>query len=78
MEKGVEVDQFQLLEEKVDSLIRLMGSYKKEKESLVEKINIQEEKISDLTGELNHLKAARDMAKKRIVSLLEKIEQIEM
>ncbi len=78
MEKGVEVDQFQLLEEKVDSLIRLMGSYKKEKESLVEKINIQEEKISDLTGELNHLKAARDMAKKRIVSLLEKIEQVEM
>jgi len=78
MEKGVEVDQFQLLEEKVDSLIRLMGSYKKEKESLVEKINIQEEKIADLTGELNHLKAARDMAKKRIVSLLEKIEQIEM
>ena len=78
MERGVEVDQFQLLEEKVDSLIRLMGSYKKEKESLFEKINIQEEKIADLTGELNHLKAARDMAKKRIVSLLEKIEQIEM
>ena len=78
MEKGVEVDQFQLLEEKVDSLIRLMGSYKQEKESLVEKINIQEEKIAELTGELNHLKAARDMAKKRIVALLEKIEQIEM
>ena len=51
---------------------------KREKEPLVEKINIQEEKIADLTKEVEHLKGIRYKAKQSIVSLLEKIEQLEV
>lgn len=75
---GEEIDQFHLLEEKIDSLIKFITSLKIEKESLVEKINIQEEKIADLANELEHLKEIRYKAKQSIVSLIEKIEQLEV
>lgn len=78
MERGEEIDQFQLLEDKVDSLIRFITALKKEKESLVEKIQIQEGRITDLIGQMDHLKASRDKAKERVVSLLEKIEQLDI
>ena len=78
MSRFEEMDQFQRLEEKVDSLIKFVDAFKKEKDSLLEKIQIQDERISDLSGELETLKANRDQAKQRILSLLEKIEQIEI
>jgi uncharacterized coiled-coil DUF342 family protein len=78
MQKSEEMDQFQVLEEKVDFLIKSVSSFKKEKDSLIEKIQIQEERIADLTGELENLRASRDKAKQRIFSLLEKIEQAEL
>jgi uncharacterized coiled-coil DUF342 family protein len=78
MQKPEEMDQFQVLEEKVDFLIKSVSSFKKEKDSLLEKIQIQEERIADLTGELENLRAGRDKAKQRIFSLLEKIEQAEL
>jgi septal ring factor EnvC (AmiA/AmiB activator) len=78
MHKGEEIDQFQMLEEKVDSLIKMVTGMKRERESLLEKIHIQEEKLADLTREAEALKATRDKAKQRIFSLLEKIEQIEV
>ncbi len=76
MEKGEEVDQFQLLEEKVDSLIAFVTSLRKENILLMEKINSKDGKIVDLAGEVEHLKASKDRAKERIVSLVEKIEQL--
>jgi FtsZ-binding cell division protein ZapB len=78
MERGEEVDQFELLEEKMNALIAFIGGFQREKEGLLEKIHIQEEKIADLTGELEQLKSAKDHAKQRIVSLLEKIEQLDI
>jgi chromosome segregation ATPase len=78
MFKTEEMDQFQVLEAKVDSLIKFTHSLKKEKESLLEKLHIQEEKIANLTGELENLKGSRDKAKQRVLSLLEKLEQIEI
>ena len=78
MQKPEEMDQFQVLEEKIDVLIKSVSSFKKEKDSLLEKIQIQEERIADLTGELENLRASRDKAKQRIFSLLEKIEQAEL
>ncbi len=78
MFKTEEMDQFQVLEAKVDSLIECTHSLKKEKESLLEKLHIQEEKIANLTGELETLKGSRDKAKQRVLSLLEKLEQIEI
>jgi hypothetical protein len=78
MFKTEEMDQFQVLEAKVDLLIKFVTSLKKEKESLLEKLHIQEEKIADLTSELETLKGSRDKAKQRVLSLLEKLEQIEI
>jgi chromosome segregation ATPase len=78
MSKTEEMDQFQVLEAKVDSLIKFDNSLKKEKESMLEKLHIQEGKIADLTSELENLKGSRDKAKQRVLSLLEKLEQIEI
>jgi chromosome segregation ATPase len=78
MLKTEEMDQFQVLEAKVDSLIKFTHSLKKEKESLVEKLHFQEEKIADLKSEIETLKGSRDKAKQRVLSLLEKLEQIEI
>jgi len=78
MFKTEEMDQFQVLEAKVDSLIKFANSLKKERESLLEKLHFQEGKIADLISELDNLKGSRDKAKQRILSLLEKLEQIEI
>jgi uncharacterized coiled-coil DUF342 family protein len=78
MFKTEETDQFQVLEARVDSLIKFTAALKKEKESLLEKLQIQEGKIADLTSELDALKGSRDKAKQRVLSLLEKLEQIEI
>ena len=78
MERDGGLDQFQLLEEKVDSLIRFIEAFKKEKETLIEKTRIQEEKITDLRNEMELTKGARDKAKQMISSLLAKIEQLDL
>jgi cell division septum initiation protein DivIVA len=78
MNKGEEKDQFEILEGKVDSLIRFADSLKKDRESLLEKIHIQEEKIGNLNSEVENLKGSRDKARQRIVSLLEKLDQIDI
>ncbi|MBW2616674.1 MAG: cell division protein ZapB [Deltaproteobacteria bacterium] len=76
MDTAGETDQFQLLEEKIDNLIEFITVLKREKESIAEKAQIQGEKIADLNKQLESLKAGRDSARQRIVSLLEKIENI--
>lgn len=71
------IDQLQLLEEKIDSLIELIKSLKREKESFGETSRLQEEKIITLTQQVESLNSGKDRAKQRIISLLEKIEGIE-
>ncbi len=72
------IDQFQLLEEKIDSLIELIKGLKKEKESFTETSRLQEEKITELTQQVESLISGKDRAKQRIISLLKKIEGIEV
>ena len=62
MERDGELDQFQLLEARVDSLIRFIEAFKKE----------------NLTNEMELLKEARNKAKQRISSLLDKVEQLDL
>jgi len=78
MDTEFDIDQFQLLEEKVGKLIELAASSKRERSSLLEQAEIQQTKLADLTEQLETFKAARDTAKQRVTSLLEKIEQIEL
>ena len=78
MNSGEDIDQLQLLEEKIDKLIGLITALKMEKEGFTEKFQIQEEKLSDLNKQVERLKAGRDKAKQRIISLLERIEEIHL
>jgi len=70
-----ELEQFGLLEQKIESLISMASSLKEEKINLEKKIQGQEEKIDSLTDEIEMLKADRDLVRKRIAALLEKVEE---
>ena len=78
MDTGGEIEQFQILEEKVDKLIQYIISLKREKEALAEKVQVQAEKLADLSDQLESSRSAKDGAKQRIAALLEKIEQIDI
>lgn len=78
MNKEEDTDQFQLLEQKIDSLIGLIIGLKKENDSFSQKYEMQEKRLADLTEELERMKVTRNKAKQRIVSLLEKIEGIDI
>jgi uncharacterized coiled-coil DUF342 family protein len=73
-----EMDQFQVLEQKIDGLLELVGSLRKEKTALTEKTQIQEERLRDLVEEVETLKTARDNARQRVLNLLDKIERVEI
>jgi uncharacterized coiled-coil DUF342 family protein len=73
-----DIDQFQLLEQKIDSLIELVSTLKKEKASLAEQLQKQEENMGGLKERVDRLTAEKDSARQRILSLLNKIEQLEI
>ena len=70
--------QFQLLEDRVDALIRLVESLRSEKAGLSGQVSAQEKRLSDLSTEVEQLKEASDEARRRIAALLEKIERLEI
>ena len=76
MVQAEETDHFGLLEERVESLITLITTLKAEKESLTLKNQTLENENRTLAGEASTLQQARDRAKERIISLLEKMEQL--
>ena len=78
MKREAEIDDFARLEERINALIGLVGSLRKDKDALAEKIQDQEVKITDLNREVEQLKAVRDNARARVVSLLEKIEGLDI
>ena len=78
MKQGEEIDHFNLLEEKVESLIKMVMSLKEEKESLIEKNQNLMEIRDKLNGEIEDLNRAKSEARSRIVSLLEKLEQMDI
>jgi septal ring factor EnvC (AmiA/AmiB activator) len=70
-----ELNQFGLLEEKVESLISLVGSLNEEKADLERNIHSQEKKLGLLTKEIETLEVDRDAIRKRIATLLEKMNE---
>lgn len=76
MEQNAQTDYFNILEEKVESLIDNIKSMKEEKESYIKKIQDQESRIDDLNKELGRLKEVQDQAKDRIGSILERIDKL--
>jgi len=73
-----EVDQFKILEDKIDKLIDYIKKLKKEKEALAEKNQTQEERLADLTDQLENSRTATDGVKQRIAGLLEKMDQVDI
>jgi len=70
-----ELEQFGLLEQKIESLISFANSLKQENINLEKRVQGQGEKIGSLTKQIEMLKADRDLVRKRIATLLEKIEE---
>ena len=70
-----ELNQFGLLEEKIESLISLVGSLNEEKADLERNIHSQEKKLGSLTKEIETLGVDRDAIRKRITTLLEKMNE---
>jgi FtsZ-binding cell division protein ZapB len=77
MEYAEEMDQFQILEEKIDSLLETIAGLRRETSSLRGELKVQEEQIGGLNGEIDRLKSAQERARQRVTALLGKIEQIE-
>ena len=70
-----ELNQFGLLEEKIESLISLVGSLNEEKADLERNIYGQEKKLGSLAKEIETLEVDRDAIRKRIATLLEKMKE---
>ena len=73
-----EIEQFELLEQKVETLISALGSLNEQKMMLERKARTQEEELGTLRSEIDTLRADRDVVQKRIASLLEKIAECEV
>ncbi|UCC95888.1 MAG: hypothetical protein JSW40_03845 [Candidatus Omnitrophota bacterium] len=69
-------DQFQLVEQKIRSLIELTEALKQEKADLVEKLRVQEEALDTLSKEVVSLRVEREQEKHRILTLLRRAEQL--
>ncbi len=78
MNEAVELDQFELLEEKVSLLILLIEDLRNEKTILSDKLQSQEKTTHELSEQVRVLKENRENAKNRMVSLLEKIEEVNL
>ncbi|MBN2060150.1 MAG: cell division protein ZapB [Deltaproteobacteria bacterium] len=78
MKQEEEIDYFKVLEEKVDSLIRTIIQLKEEKESMILKNQNLMETRDKLTAEVEDLNRAKNEARGRVVSLLEKLEQMDI
>lgn len=74
----IELDQFDLLEKKVDAIISLVISLKEDKLSLERKIKAQEEKMDSMVDDIKNLQTKRELAQNRLVQLLEKMDKLKL
>lgn len=76
MEYNAETDYFKLLEDKIGELIIKMQDMKDERASFTKTIDDQKVRIDTLTMELDELKESKQQAKKRITTIIEKIDKL--
>ena len=74
----IELDQFDLLEKKVDAIISLVISLKEDKLALERKIKAQEEKMDSMVDDIKNLQTKRELAQNRLVQLLEKMDKLKL
>jgi FtsZ-binding cell division protein ZapB len=71
-----ELDQFELLEQRVESLISLVSSLKEENAALERQVQEAGEKLRSLEKEMEGLRADREAVRERIAALLRRIEEL--
>jgi|YNPBryantNP2012_1023418.scaffolds.fasta_scaffold00302_6 FtsZ-binding cell division protein ZapB len=72
----MDLEQLDILEKKIDELLGMLDSFKKENEVLREKVQIQEGRIADLTSQVEALKTAKENARIKLIALLERLEKV--
>ncbi|MBW1689138.1 MAG: hypothetical protein DRG87_09670 [Deltaproteobacteria bacterium] len=71
-----ELDQFELLEQGVASLISRVGSLKEENAALERRVQEGGEKLRSLAQDVDDLRSDREAVRERIAALLRRIEEI--
>jgi FtsZ-binding cell division protein ZapB len=71
-----ELDQFDLLEQGVASLISLVRSLKEENAALESRMQEGGEKLRSLAQDIEGMRADREAVRKRIAALLRRIEEL--
>lgn len=74
----VELDQFDLLEKKIDAIISLVISLKEDKLELERKIKTQEEKMESIVNDMKAFRKKRELAQNRVARLLEKMDKFNL
>lgn len=70
-----DLDQFELLEQKVEALISVVSSLKQENASLARQVAEGAEELRLVKKEVEGLRADRDAVRERIAALLRRIEE---
>jgi len=71
-----ELDQFELLEQGVASLISRVDSLREENAALETRVQEGREKLRSLAEDVDGLRANREAVRERIAALLRRIEEI--
>jgi septal ring factor EnvC (AmiA/AmiB activator) len=73
-----EIEEFDLLEQKVESLISVIGGLAEQRVTLERKLKSQQEEIDSLRNELQTLRSDRELVQKRIARLLQRIAECDL
>jgi chromosome segregation ATPase len=69
-------NQFQLVEQKIGSLLELTETLKQERADFTEKLRVQKEALDTLSKEIVSLRAEKKQEKRRILTLIERIDRM--
>ena len=70
-----EIEQFDLLERKVESLISAVGTLTEQRVALERKVKGQQAELDSLRNEIETLRTDRELVQKRIAKLLNRITE---
>ena len=70
-----ELENFDLLEKKIEQLISTVKNLKEEKKKLEREVKEQNERTDSIAEDIKHLIATRELVQSRITRLIEKIDK---
>jgi chromosome segregation ATPase len=73
-----DIEQFDLLEQKIESLISVVGTLTEQRIALERRVKGQQAELDSVRNEIETLKTDRELVQKRIANLLDKIAECEL